>query len=520
MKNNNMHLKLNGEFSEIMASENPSGDVLEKIKITVNAITTRRSRHKTFRLKQMIVAALIFAALVTTIVAAAPHIFVKMLGSDDIGYFSFALMNNNNIRFAGDYDLIKQYSSEVGITAQGKDYSFTVDNIAFDGIFLSIFYTVEKKADVLDELGAFTRKWNGKGQIDIKADERTAVSLNGEIGIKIAGIDLPLYGHEYAAADDGYLASGHETKAMQRFTITDELPDIFDIEIIHFDIFDDKVMGKVSKLKGSEKMMNQLYEILSENMLSVKLTVDKSEINMENSINVCPNLSAKINQNSDGAAHLGYAGQTTEHNVTVEKASISPFGNILVLKEAGANDEKNQFLFNNFFVIDDKGKIYAKSAGAWYRQNPEEEWTFTVEFFGYVPSDAKYIKIVPYDISQRKDICNAVDIENLPSKIKYSDFGDIIIQSVAVSDENITVTYSVEGMVEDRLWLDFGNEIYAYAQTISSYAPIYDRSTDLYTVTYTFKTPVKNARDIIKSIKLPQYEVALLDDQAIVIPLK
>jgi hypothetical protein len=526
MKNNNINQKIMSRYNELLKS--PNGEVWTKIENNIDDTIPKKRYNKFFKLRPIIITAIIFALFITTVVAAAPYIIIRMLGSDNIDFFSFALNNNNNIFYAGDYDLIKQYSSEVGITAEGKDYSFTVDNIAFDGTFLSVFYTVEKKANILEELQTFSKKWSGIGETDIEVSERNAVSVN-EIGFKIADLDLPLYGQAYNNSRiDGYLVSDHEIKMVKRFIITEDLPDIFDIEITHFNIFDDGLMRMIRAeiLAGNkETFAEKVYDRMYKKGLHIALTIDINDSRLQK-LTVNPGLTVKITQDTETWKYLNEVQthyiETTERSLTVDKVSISPLGNILMLTEAGASDEKNKFLFNKFFIVDDKGNIYRARINKWYRENPEEDVTFIVEFFGYVPEDAAYIKIIPYNSRRSGYTANdfsIADLDNLPARINYSNYGDIIIESSVVTDENIIVTYRTEGMVDDNLWLNLNWEITEHTGGISSYQPLYDRSTDLYTVTYTFKNPVENARDIIKTISTAQYDLDLLEEQAIIIPL-
>ena len=484
-------------------------------------ISAENKKSRKILLKPILIIAMCII-LITTAVAATPFV-LKMLGSDNIDFFSFALNNNNKIFYAGDYDLIKQYSSEVGITTEGNGYIFTVDNIAFDGTFLSVFFTVEKKADMIKEITAFSKKWNGQGNVNIDVCESTAVEFNSQIGIKIEGYELPLYGSMQNSFNDGYFVSEHEIKAVQRFTITDDLPDIFDIEITHFNIFDNGLMRMVVNntvlQENKTSLIEKFYDRLYEKGLHISLIIDRSENKVEK-LTVNPNISTVVQQS--------YYGNPTKtiHNITVNKVSISPLGNILLFTEAGANDESNKYLFKDFFIVDDKENIYRAKPNKWYRENPEEDVSLVVEFCGYVPDDAEYIKIIPFEQKYLHNdnystTYNYAHFDSLPSRIKYSDYGDVIVESAVVTDKSVTVTYRTEGMVDDDLRLSFDWSVLIELDvTYGSYKPIYDRSSDLYTVTYTFNKPIKNVREIITKIGTTQCKVELLEEQAIIIPLK
>lgn len=525
-------MKGNEIIKDIIKEEIPDIEQVREKCLNRETAETPSGQNKRF-IKPVMITAIIFTLLATTVAATVPMIF-NMRGSNSINFFDFAFAKNEAIGDAGDYDLIKQHSSDIGITAEGNGYSFTVDNIAFDGTFLSVFYTIEKKANIIDEFEEFVEKWNGQGEIVMTADKDNAIYANIAIALKAAEYDFPVGGTQ-SNMNQGYFVSDNEIKAMQRFIITDDLPDIFDVEITHFNMFDDDLVRMATKINGTnEKAVKNLYDKFYKNGLSISLTIDRSESIVEK-LSINPGLSVEVKQQEV----FRIVPETVERNITIEKVSVSPLGNIIVMTQAGAsNDEKNKRLFNSFFIVDDKGNLYRKTPNTWYREKPEEDTTFIVEFFGSVPSDTEYIKMIPYNKKQtfiyeenslgssRVIVNNFAEIDNLPAKIKYSDYGDVIIESAVVTDNNVVVTYRTEGMVDDDMYFPLNINIYESMEDIKileniySHRPVYDSTTDLYTITYMFRKPIENAQDIIKSIGTTRWDVELLEEQAIIIPLR
>jgi hypothetical protein len=50
--------------------------------------------------------------------------------------------------------------------------------------------------------------------------------------------------------------------------------------------------------------------------------------------------------------------------------------------------------------------------------------------------------------------------------------------------------------------------------------PVYCPETDSYILTITFEKPIENAQDIMRTIFVPRHDIELLEDQAVIIPLR
>jgi len=116
-----------------------------------------------------------------------------------------------------------------------------------------------------------------------------------------------------------------------------------------------------------------------------------------------------------------------------------------------------------------------------------------------------------------------VKTDELPKKIDYSQYGSVTIESVIVTEKDLTLTFTTEGIVDmNHLMFEFrhGNTGQISNITYLWHTPLYDYATDSYKVVFTFEEPVKSAKDDIKNIGIMQFNIELLEDQAIIIPLR
>ena len=235
-----------------------------------------------------------------------------------------------------------------------------------------------------------------------------------------------------------------------------------------------------------------------------------------------------------------------EHNIILDSVSLSPLGNILMITEKGGDSPLNQELFENFFIVDDKGNFYGQTAPYINsRRNWEEDITYKVEFFGSVPPNAQYLKLIPYNYNPIPELCtwllnpaeyeraklevdlrefyfeSKADVCDLPYIFKQSEYGNVLIESCVVTDEDITVTYKCEGMViSPRILPTDGVDSISSSGQLACHRPIYNPDTDSYTAVFTLNRPIGNLQDIVKGLKVIQFDIELLEEQAIIIPLK
>jgi hypothetical protein len=491
----------------------------EKILTSMDMDKVEKPKEKRiFRLKPIMVAAIVFSLVVTTAAASAPFI-LRMLGSD-IGFFE----SDKQTLYSADQEVIKQYSSAVGITAEAEGFSLTMDNVAFDGTFMNVFYTIKSEEVNLYEEAAASIKKSGSPHYRHYAD--TALGLN-QVILEIPGYEL-LYDTRHFLMRDGYFVSDYELKGMQRYIIGNDLPDVFNIEFI-YNYFNNR-----PEIYKKYWIDEDTPSGLAIPPISINLTLDLSESRIETLV-VEPNVYATVAQ--EKLYSRSYSYDIIEHNITIDKVSISPLGNILAFTTAGSNSYETGEIFSNYFIVDDKGHFYGKTVSySSHPQNSEENEKFLIEFYGNVPSDAQYLKLLPYNLSGIAEweehngelfLMNYQETEakisNLPQKVVESEYGSVIIESCIVTDNDITVNYRYEGMVDLGMRFSFtAGEMDLRAENMGWYStsPIYNRHTDSYSYVFTFTEPRENAADIVTGVKIRQYDIELLEEQAIIIPLR
>jgi|GEM_PF-4896451 len=228
-----------------------------------------------------------------------------------------------------------------------------------------------------------------------------------------------------------------------------------------------------------------------------------------------------------------------EHDIVIESIDISPGYNILTITEKGGVSQLDTELFANFFIVDDKNNFYGQAE---YDINGREKWendiTYSIAFNGEIPSDAQYIKLIPYNFKPIPEIASDIEkakkdktvdsrefyteskeyIENLPYSFKQSEYGNVIIESCEVDDIHITLTYKHDGMVKPPfIVITDGEKTVSPSGQLSQYKnPVYNPETDSYTIVFSINRPIKEP----KGIKVIQYDINLLEEQSITIPLK
>ena len=512
-----------------------------------NEITQKRIKNKKQpilrpKLKPLLATAIIIVMLTTTAFTVAPLV-LKMLGSD-IAFFN----SDKQTRYSADQELIKQYSSKVDITSEKDGFSFTVDNIAFDGTFMNVFYTIKSdEVNLYEEIVEQMKEWRETTSYYVQ----NAIVVN-RIELEVVGYTL-LHDSNTYVTSDGYFASDYELKGVRRYIITDDMPDVFDINVVYHQYN--------NRLDIWHKYWNDGYDMPVP--ISISLTVDMSESKVEKLV-VNPALSATVIQPKSTRFSDEYevddeyrnkllAGDfdedelkdvdidnidftlkelpdTVEHNIIIDRVSISPLGNILVFTEKGADNPVNREMFSRYFILDDKGNHYRRYEDIATRREWEKDETTLIEFFGDVPSDIQYLKLIPYKLNYYYTESNLpeiqeADLNNLPQSLKQSDYGNIIIDSYTVTDDEFIFTYRYDGIVSELtarpiLTVIDGEQPLVGKRGYTSTRWIYDRHTNSYTLVYTFPNPIENLKDIIKGIEIHPLNIELMEEQTVIIPLR
>lgn len=522
----NINEKIIGEYNQI--AESPTGNVWEKIERgieTENNETPKRPRK--FLLKPLIAAA-VCVALVTTAFAAAPLIF-KMIGSN-IGFFN----TEKQTRYSQYQEMLKEYSAEVNITQELDGISFTIDNIAVDDNFINIFYTIKSEYNLYEYIQGKCNEYYKKGDGSmwwLKPDmhEFTIKMFTPLLDYRLPDITAD-YGENYNNYKnfdslDSYVVSDYEIKGAQKMLISEELPEVFTLEIF------------------SSKFHADTIDIF--NFINVPLTIDRTAAAIK-TINIYPNVSGIFT--GEGGNYGGGNGAMSireddfiTHDVTVKKVSLSPLGNVIVFEERA---EKYRSLFNQYALMDDKGNylrrnVHIRRDRPSYGEQTEE--TFADEIFG-IDETTEYLKLIPYTTRHSyewtddtkletgeyfEDVWNDyADKDSLPKRLRFSNKGVLTVESIEMSDNVLTVVYSLEGVGDmETTWL---NAVYYEDKTEElrnintqmMLSRLYDSETKKYTETMAFTESDVDMNEYIKGVSVRYSEIDLLEDEAIIIPLK
>lgn len=402
------------------------------------------------------------AAVVTlTILLAFNSSSVKAAVSNVIEYFNI----NKNSEYVGEASTFQEFNNSIGISSEDKGIKLTIDNIVADDNFLNIFYTAESKDDIpKSEYQDYWSAFEAKPFLDLK--------VNGK---KISG--------ENTYKDEAYLETNKILKGVYRANVAEtKLTDKFNIKIS---------TDRVLKTEGNWK---------------IEASVDKSKVVAVSKI-VTPKKKVKI----DNGVRI--------NNIKIDKVAMSPLGNQIVITQY---TDKVANSFQKFAIEDSRGNITTPLNYA-SRGTDGNKMTNTFEFIG-LDKDTEYINIIPikyYD--GRLEDTEKIDVKKLPSTINLNDNGNITIDDVIFSKNQIKVKFRKTGVVlstnefefydKDGNGLEFSNKG-ALERTV-------DRSTGVYTTTY---TSYNESEDFSKYAKIatskPKNGIKLAEDQKIRVDLK
>lgn len=275
---------------------------------------------------------------------------------------------------------------------------------------------------------------------------------------------------------DAYFQSNNVLKVMERFNVSQiDLPKEFSVKISTDEIF--KTAGK----------------------WVIKSSVDRSDIAVETKT-VKPNINKIID--------LG----DYKHNIKIDKVSISPFGNQIVISEKTWNDR----MFNIFAIYDDKDNnldvLNTDMIGTSFGKA-----TNSFEFIKGT-TDMKYISLVPIKFTEPgKAIIKKDDIKNLPIAFKTNNTGIRVVDKIEFDKNVMRIKSHNEGV---QLWdptFDFydvdGNDIDIGNCGMTTSV---DRQTGEFTQTLIFNNKNMDFSKIAKIGTFTGHEnIELLKDQAI-----
>ncbi|MHC1683004.1 MAG: DUF4179 domain-containing protein [Clostridiaceae bacterium] len=426
------------------------------IKNSLDGLDNRRIK-KIIPRKVIAIVAAIIVLNITTVFAMTPQ------GKETIKGVVEFFNGQYNQKYISNKNNFDKFNKATGISVEDKGIKITLDNIAVDDNFLNTFYTIESKEDI--KRAEKDTPWSALFTAPFLKS-----SINGDENFIGNNNDI-----------DAYFKSDKVIKVMKRENISKvNLEDIFDLKITC-----DEAFGK----KGN---------------WTIDTKVSKKDAKVE-TISVKTNKKATINLSD------------FKHDINIEKVTLSPFGNQMVISEETSEDR----FFSMFALYDDKGNsldvLNTDMQGSSFGKV-----TNSYEFIK-ANKDMKYITLVPIEWEDKRVEKYKVksDINNFPVTLNISENGKLIIQDMKLENNVLKIDYKKEGVVLFDPTFSFydenGNEIdlgdaYVYSKV--------DRESGVYTEILKFTNENIDISKIKKIGVFKQDDYKLLKDQSIRIDLK
>lgn len=371
-----------------------------------------------------------------------------------------------DFKYLSQQAVYEQYNSQVGATATDQGITVTVENLAVDDNYINVFYTAKSDTPIQllgdeSDLEQWRINWTAP-HFWIKEDGRY--------------IEPPAQNEVEAYLEDEYTIKG-----MQRFAVMETLEDQMNLELYTNEIF-----GK-------------------EGQWHIPISVDKSSVAVE-SLTVTPEIKAKVTS--------GWNGER-KHNITIEKVSISPFGNQIVISE------RTDSPFS-FALRDEKGQYLTVIPAATYGGSFLIKATNSFEFIGG-RTDMKELTLIPIVTGSDDDGLPAPelvtkDIGSYPIPMPESELGGFIMNSLEITPQKAVATFQQVGAVgisyPNLMLLDENGENLNYT---AYHDDSYNRETGEITITLTFKdvseeeiAKVKKVGYFTRSVKLNEHEAVTI----------
>lgn len=408
---------------------------------------------------------LIAAGFIVFASTAVASPVVSDMTSGVISYFNAP----RDFKYLSQQAIYEQYNSQVGVSATDQGITVTIDNLAVDDNYINVFYTI-KSEEPIQLLGDENdlKQWRLNWTAPIfwfKEDGRY--------------IEPPAQNEVEAYLEDAYTLKG-----MQRFAVMGTLEDRMNLEL-----YTDGIFGK-------------------EGQWHIPLSVDKSKVAVE-SLTVTPKLKAQVTS--------GWNGEY-KHDITVEKVSISPFGNQIVISERAENT------FSQFVLKDDRGEYLTVIPAATYGGNFFTKATNSFEFLGG-RTDMKELTLIPIVTGDDDDGLPApelvaVDIGNDPIPMPQGELGGFVMDKLEITTEKAVATFHQVGAVPiaepNLILLDEKGEQIDFDVYQNSY---YNRETGEITITCTFQNAAEEDISKVKKVGYFTRSTKLNEKEAIHIKL-
>lgn len=351
-----------------------------------------------------------------------------------IEYFN----HNRDSIYKSDEKDFTVFGSVVNKTVKDKNIEFTVDNISIDDNYINIFYTVKSNKNIKNIDNSYKDPY--------VANPIPSVFMNGK-NITPAG----LVEHEATFISD------KELKGMRKVDVSNQnIKDNSEIEI----------------------KINEIFKV--EGNWSVAVNVDKTN-SKDNTYNYDINKKATVNLKHD------YYDKKidVEHKLDIKKVSISPFASKITIKEKANKvfGDWRPSIGTRFALFDENNKSLDVVDKGGFGPNANGEITASHEFLK-ANKDTKSLTLVPieFDYSIESHMLEPKSIDNLPISFKTSEYGNLILEDIKITDKEIRYTYYKDGVIPyyPNFW--FFDENGKELSTSSRVEESLDRHTGRYTV--------------------------------------
>lgn len=427
-----------------------------------------RKVKKTMAFKVLLIAA-VFLILSTVTALASPDI--QRMAQGIIAYFS----PGQKSVYSSQQEELQKYNSAVGAVVQDQGITLKIDNVAVDDGYINVFYTVLSNSPITvvgsknDPL-AWRLGWTAPTFFFKANDQELALPA--------------LIEHE------AYLENTTTLKGMERFAVVESLPNNF-----RLDIFTDQIFT----VRGNWQ---------------IALNIDKSAVQTDTLV-VTPGIKASVTSGWD---------QPYDHNITVDKVLISPFGSQLVLSEMVKNGRN--FGEESFALQDDQGRFLdiVPSQRFGGLENKTTKITNSYEFLNG-NTKMKTLTLIPLASELKKNGSSlamvTAPLTHVPFDLQQDELGTIVVDHVDVNEQGVKITYHSDGILEFATFFLLDQNDRELKNLKLDVDKNVDRQTGQLIDTYTF-TNHPSAADIAQITRLGTltYDLKPRPEEKVVIPLQ
>lgn len=369
----------------------------------------------------------------------------------------------------------EQFNAAVGVSQTVDGVTLSIDNIAVDDSYMSIFFTVSSEKP-LEQVG-----------MDSEPESWRAGWTAPVFCAKVDGKELDTAG---GVDNEAYFVNDYTLKGVHRLTLRETLPEQFHLLLY---------------TSGTNR--------LNEGDIQFDLSVDKSAITVETRT-VEPELDFTVDYvhtYEDGSTN------TVHRTPRIERVSISPLSSTITLSEQVSGDD---LLWNSFVLRDDKGNFLSRLPASITSKTLGR----SVNLFEFIGANetTKSVTLIPIDWSYHSHEVKG-SLNSLP--LTDDSTNGYTLESLEVGADKAVATFSIRGAVWEtdgsfQLTDAEGNPLsFNKFAAIEGYT---DRETGkiISTLYYPDATEEELSRIAGVSFWQPDDDMVLLEDQAVTIDLQ